>query len=426
MRTRHDRLLDLSERRLALGIEAGIIHRRIEDEALDGGTITIDGERLAYFGSCAYLALNRDDRLKAAAIDATRRYGTSYSSSPTYTALPLYDTLEERLRRMTGGAVVVAQTTTLAHIAALPIMVAPEDLVLVDAQTHDSVHLATQALKGGGVRVESVPHSDMSALDRRLAELAGDFRHIWYLADGVYSMHGDLAPVKEVAALQGRYENLYTYYDDAHGFGWQGETGRGYVLSETPINDRMVVSAGLSKSFASLGAVLVFGDAEMAQRVRMVGGPLTFSGPVPPPDLGAAVESARIHLSPEYPERQARLLADIEWVRSEIVRRNLPVASLATSPIWFVRVGPSKPSVELTRRLMKDGFYLNASIFPAVPIGAGGVRFAQTLHNTREQLSGLLDAIERRLPEFAPSTEVIVDLRDDAEVLVDGTDISRM
>jgi 7-keto-8-aminopelargonate synthetase-like enzyme len=327
---------------------------------------------------------------------------------------------------MTGGAVVVAQTTTLAHIAALPIMVAPEDLVLVDAQTHDSVHLATQALKGGGVRVESVPHSDMSALDRRLAELGGDFRHIWYLADGVYSMHGDLAPVKEVAALQGRYENLYTYYDDAHGFGWQGETGRGYVLSETPINDRMVVSAGLSKSFASLGAVLVFGDAEMAQRVRMVGGPLTFSGPVPPPDLGAAVESARIHLSPEYPERQARLLADIEWVRSEIVRRNLPVASLATSPIWFVRVGPSKPSVELTRRLMKDGFYLNASIFPAVPIGAGGVRFAQTLHNTREQLSGLLDAIERRLPEFAPSTEVIVDLRDDAEVLVDGTDISRM
>jgi 7-keto-8-aminopelargonate synthetase-like enzyme len=131
-------------------------------------------------------------------------------------------------------------------------------------------------------------------------------------------------------------------------------------------------------------------------------------------------------LSPEYPERQARLLADNEWVRSEIVRRNLPVASLATSPIWFVRVGPSKPSVELTRRLMKDGFYLNASIFPAVPIGAGGVRFAQTLHNTREQLSGLLDAIERRLPEFAPSTEVIVDLRDDAEVLVDGTDISRM
>ena len=419
MRSRHDRILDLSERRLALGVEAGIIHRRIEDESLDGGTITIDGDRLAYFGSCAYLALNRDDRLKAAAIDAIRRYGTSYSSSPTYTALPLYDILEERLRRMTGGAVAVTQTTTLAHIASLPIMVAPEDLVLIDAQTHDSVHLATQNLRGSGARVETLPHNDVSALEGRLAELAGDYRHVWYLADGVYSMHGDLAPVAEVAAMQDRYANLYTYYDDAHGFGWQGETGRGYVLSQTPINSRMVVSAGFAKSFGSFGAVLVFGDSAMAQRVRMVGGPLTFSGPIPPPDLGAAAESARIHLSPEFPERQARLLADIDWVRSEFVRRGLPVASLATSPIWFIRVGPSRASVELTRRLMEDGFYLNASIFPAVPVGAGGIRFAQTLHNSREQLGSLLDAIERRLPEFASSEDLIVDLRDDADVLAD-------
>ncbi len=418
MRSRHDRILDLAERRLSLGVELGVIQRRIEDDRLDGALITIDGRKMVNFSSCAYLALNRDDRLKKAAIDATERYGTNYSSSPTYTALPFYDTLEERLRLITGGEVAIAQTTTLAHIAALPIMVSPEDLVLVDAQTHDSVQLATQNLKGAGVRVETVPHNDVSALEQRLTEMAVNFNRVWYLADGVYSMHGDLAPVKQVAALQDRFENLYTYYDDAHGFGWQGENGRGYVLSEVPLNARMVMAAGFAKSFGSMGAVLAFGDPAIARRVRLVGGPLTFSGPIPPPDLGAATESAAFHLSPEYGERQARLLADIDWVRSEFVRRQLPVASLATSPIWFIRVGSPERVAEMILRLMSEGYYLNAAAFPAVALGDGGIRFAQTLHNTREQLTGLLDAIEHHLPQVTSEPDIVVDLRYESEDLV--------
>lgn len=428
MRSRHDRILDLAESRLSLGVETGIIHRRIEDHALDGAIITIDGRQLVNFSSCAYLALNRDDRLKKAAIDAVERYGTNYSSSPTYTALPMYDTLEDQLRQITGGSVVIAQTTTLAHIAALPIMVGPEDLVLIDAQTHDSVHLATQNLRGSGVRVATVPHNDVDALEQRLENSVAEYRHVWYLADGVYSMHGDVAPVKEVAALQERFENLYTYYDDAHGFGWQGESGRGYVLNETPLNERMVVAAGFAKSFGSVGAVLAFGDPAIARRVRLVGGPLTFSGPIPPPDLGAAVESGSIHLSPEYVERQARFLGDIAWVRSEIIERGLPVASLATSPIWFIRVGSPSRVAEMIVRLMTDGFYLNAAAFPAVPLGDGGIRFAQTLHNTREQLTGLMDAIERHLPEVVPEFKaasdptIVLDLRDDVNISVEGPD----
>jgi 7-keto-8-aminopelargonate synthetase-like enzyme len=421
MRSRHDRILDLAESRLKLGVETGIIHRRIEDESLDDATITIDGRQLVNFSSCAYLALNRDERLKRAAIDATVRFGTSYSSSPTYTALPLYDTLEERLRRITGAAVAVVQTTTLAHMAALPIMIAPEDLVFIDAQTHDSVHLATQNLKGLGAHVESVPHNDVRELERRIVTMAHEYRHVWYLADGVYSMFGDLAPVKEVAALQARFENLYTYYDDAHGFGWKGKYGRGHVLSEVPLNERMVVSAGFAKSFGSVGAVLAFGDPEAARRVRLVGGPLTFSGPIPPPDLGAAAESARIHLTPEHAVQQARYLEDIEWVRTELARRGLPIASTAPTPIWFVRVGTPARVAEMVMRLMKEGFYLNAAVFPAVPLGDGGIRFAHTLHNTREQITGLLDAISHHLPEVASDPEIVVDLREAVDVEAKGT-----
>jgi 7-keto-8-aminopelargonate synthetase-like enzyme len=422
MRSRHDRILDLAERRLSLGVERGLIQRRIEDEKLDGAIITLDGAKLVDFSSCAYLGVNRDPRLKAGAIEAVQRFGTSYSSSPTYTALGLYDELEAQLRDMTGAVVAIPQTTTLAHLAALPILVGPEDLALVDAQTHDSVQLAAAALRGNGVTVEVVPHNDMNALRTTLDARAGLYHRVWYLADGIYSMYGDTAPVVAIAGLLGAYENLHLYFDDAHGFGWQGLHGRGHVLNEVPIHPRMVVAAGLSKSFGTLGAVLAFGDPAAARRVRLTGGPLTFSGPVPPAALGAAVESAAIHLSDEHAERQARLIADIAACRSEIVDRQLPVLSLDMTPIWYIRIGGPESVAEMVVRLMKDGYYLNAATYPAVPLGYGGIRFTQTLHNTREQTLGLLDAIAHHLPAVASDLEVVVDLRDESDLLVESPD----
>jgi 7-keto-8-aminopelargonate synthetase-like enzyme len=257
-------------------------------------------------------------------------------------------------------------------------------------------------------------------LAHRLAEVAGHYNKVWYLADGVYSMYGDSAPVEDVAALQAVYANLYVYYDDAHGFGWAGEHGRGHVLSRVPLNDRMVIAAGFAKAFGSLGAVLIFGDEDLARRVRLVGGPLTFSGPIPPPDLGSAVASADIHLSAEHQELQARLSSDIEFMRSELVRLGLPVVSMEATPIWFVRVGSTAQCAEMIRRLMADGFYLSIAAYPAVPIGQGGVRFNQSLHHSREQLTDLLEALARHLPEVGAEPHVVIDLRDEALALIEG------
>jgi 7-keto-8-aminopelargonate synthetase-like enzyme len=414
MRSRHDRLLALAERRITLGIEGGVLHQRLDDLTLDGPTFTLGGRTYLDFSTCSYLALNRDPRLVEGAIDAVRRYGASYSSSPAYTALPLYDTLEELLRQMTGGAVALAQTTSLAHLAALPTLIGPGDLALVDAQTHESVHAATANLRGEGVTIESVPHSDVEFLGQRLAEVAHRFEHVWYLADGIYSMYGDVAPVEAVAALQEIHPNLFTYYDDAHGFGWSGRNGRGFVLSRVPLNERMVIAAGLSKSFAALGGLLVFGDPELARRVRLVGGPLTFSGPIPPADLGAAVASATIHLSDEHERLQSRLTDEIIFTRSEGVRLGIPVVSRDATPIWFVQIGSFENLTEVMRRLLADGFFVNAATYPVVPVGQGGIRFIQTLHHSREQLGELLEALSYHYLEVTEEPHVVIDLRDEA------------
>jgi len=421
MRSRHDRILDLAERKLSLGVELGVIQRRIEDERLDDAVITVDGKPMVNFSTCAYLGLNRDERLRNGAVEALDRYGANYSSAPIYTALPMYETLEQQLSAMTGAAAAAVQTTTLAHLSALPVLIGPEDLALVDAQTHDSVHLATTNLKGNGVTVETVPHIDLEALTRRVEETAGDYNRVWFLTDSIFSMYGDVAPIKEIAALQERFSNLHVYYDDAHGFGWAGEHGGGYVLSQIPWNDRMVIAAGLAKSFGSFGAVLAFGDPDLVRRVQLTGGALTFSGPIPPADLGAATASAEIHLSEEHAERQARLIEFIDWGRREILARQLPVASLATTPIWFVRVGPTDATGEMIQRLMSDGYFLNASAYPAVPIGNAGVRFTQTLHHTPEQFVGLLDAIAFHLEDLGVAADVVVDLRDGATEIIHGS-----
>ena len=113
------------------------------------------------------------------------------------------------------------------------------------------------------------------------------------MADGVYSMFADLAPFDELAALLDRHAQLHLYIDDSHGVGWAGTHGRGPALEALGMHPRLIVAASLNKSFAAAGGAIVFPDPELRRRVRTAGGPMIFSGPIQPPLLGAAIESAR-------------------------------------------------------------------------------------------------------------------------------------
>jgi 7-keto-8-aminopelargonate synthetase-like enzyme len=132
-----------------------------------------------------------------------------------------------------------------------------------------------------------------------------------------------------------------------------------------------------------------------------------------PAALGAAVASADIHLSTEHAERQSRLLQQIDLVRSSLSAARLPVLSLDTSPIWFIRVGGVDRVIELLRRLRSEGYYLNPSTFPMVPIGYAGIRFTHTLDHSDEDILGLLDALVRNVPDFVDDVDITIDLRGD-------------
>lgn len=375
----------------------GLLHCNAEDERLTGRTVQIEGRSRVHFGSCSYLGLELDERLKAGVIDAVGRYGTQFSSSRSYLSSPLYGRLEERLEEILGGATLVTPTTSLGHIAAIPSLVEAEDAVLLDHQVHHSVHVAVQVARREGCRVELVPHGDLAELDARVDALCATHRRVWILADGVYSMFGDLAPVDHLWALAERYENLWLYVDDAHGMSWCGPRGCGSVLSRVPLHERVVVATSLNKSFAAAGGCLVFGDPDLRRRVFTVGGPMIFSGPIQPPMLGAALASAEIHLSPELDTLQAELRERMTYCTRALRERGLPVVSTDHTPIRFIGVGLPRVARNLGRRLFDEGWFVNVSHFPAVPMKQAGIRFTVTRHHRQEDLDGLADALAHHL-----------------------------
>lgn len=406
----HETLLRRFQRDTDYARELGVRGVRFDDVG-DGSTIRVEGRVLANFGNCSYLGLSVDPRLKAAAIEAVERFGPHYSSSIAYSAVDLYDLLIEKLEQVMGApAVIVPPTTTLGHLALLPSLVSGSDVVIVDRHSHSSLQLTTQVLAGRGIPIQPVPHNDMAALVDAIEAAEKQYDKIWYVADGVYSMYGDTAPVETIDALMRRHPSLHVYFDDAHGFSWTGLHGKGVVLSRMPWNERLIVAAGLGKSFGAGGAAIGFGDPQLARRVELVGGPMNFSGPIYPPILGAMVASAEIHLSKEHQALRARMSAQIDRVTALAAGHSLPAVSWARTPVWLVRVGELHDMFEVARHMLDDGYFINVSGFPVVPVGMAGIRFTQTLLNSDEQIVGMIESLQRGLRRVVGETEAVVDL----------------
>jgi 7-keto-8-aminopelargonate synthetase-like enzyme len=262
---------------------------------------------------------------------------------------------------------------------------------------HNSVQAVLPTLAAAGTSCRFVRHNRMDRLDQLVGVLAAKHPRVWYLADGVYSMHGDVAPLDQLRELASRHDRLWMYIDDAHGVSWSGRHGRGTVLGNGGTPPRTVMVASLAKAFSAGGAVVVTPDAETARFIRTCGSTLIFSGPLQPALLGAAIASARVHLSPEIHERQRRLKDRILRFNALADARGLPLGSRDVTPIRFVRTGDSDTTFRMAADLMRDGFYVNTAVFPAVTQGQGGLRIALTVHQTQDDIRDLVDAIARRI-----------------------------
>lgn len=376
----------------------GVIHLTTEDQKLESNSIKIKEKDYVNFGSCSYLSLEFDERIRQGAKKAIDDYGTQFSSSRAYVSPRFYDELESKLSKIFNAPTIVTPTTTLGHIAAIPILVGPNDVVILDHQVHNSVQTAVALVKAKGIKVEMVRHNRMDLLEEKIQNLKGEYDNIWYMADGIYSMYGDAAPLDEIYALMDRYSQFHFYVDDAHGMSCYGKHGRGYVLADREIHQQMVMATSFAKAFATGGGALIFPNEELARQVRSFGGPMITSGPMQPSALGAAIASADLHLSGEIEELQEDLQQNILYTNLMLKKYNLPNLAEDFSPIFFIAVGLPKVGYSLINKLMTDGFFLNIGIFPAVPIKNTGVRFTITRLHTFEQIENMVKSMAKHFP----------------------------
>lgn len=381
------------------GVEQGILHLFTEDERFIGNKISLKGKPVVNFGSCSYLGLEFDPRLKQAAKEAIDKYGTQFSESRAYVSLGLYRELESLMEQIFEAYCVVTPTTTLGHISAIPVLVSDEDAVIIDQQVHNSVQTAVNLLRPRGIQVEILRHNRMDILEERIDALQAKYPKIWYLADGIYSMFGDECPVNVIYGLMAQYLALHFYVDDAHGMGIRGKHGRGSVLEGRVLHPRMVMATSLNKSFASGGGLLLFPTRALAQKVLSCGGPMITSGPMQPGALGAAIAAAKIHLSDEIYTLQAELHDRIRFAALLLKKYRLPVVSEPGAAVFFIGVGLPKLGNKLVRKMLDAGFYVNLGIFPAVPIKQTGVRFTITRLHSFTQIEAMIDTLAKAFNE---------------------------
>jgi 8-amino-7-oxononanoate synthase len=344
------------------------------------------GRRLLSFSCNDYLNLSRHPAIIKAAVEAAERYGTGAGASRLVTGNhPLYEELESRLARLKGTeAACVFGSGYLANIGIIPALAGDGDLVLVDELSHACIHAGA---KLGGATVVRYRHCDLAHAQALLEEHRAKHERALIATDGVFSMDGDIAPLKALSDLGHRYD-AWLLVDDAHGLGVVGH-GRGSAFVNGGADVPLQMGT-LSKAVGAYGGYLCASRAVinlMHTRARS----FIYSTGLPPPVVAAAIAALdlieRDVASITEPLRKARL-----FTRA----LNLPEAESAIVPVI---VGETDATLAASAMLEDEGFLVVPIRPPTVPVGTARLRFAFTAQHPEAEIERLATIVRERVLE---------------------------
>ncbi len=339
-------------------------------------------------GSNNYLGLTNDPRVKEAAIQAIRRYGSGCAGSRFLNGtLDLHVLLEDRLAEFTRQeAAVTFATGFQVNLGAISCLVGKGDSVYLDKQDHACI-IDGARLSFGEVR--KFRHNDPSDLRRQMRQDSGA-KGRFIVVDGVFSMEGDIAPLPEILAAAREF-GAGVMVDDAHGLGVLGPTGRGTAEHFDVEEEVDLIMGTFSKSLASVGGFIA-GNATVIDYIKHRARTMVFSAAPPPASVAAAL--ATLDIIDREPERRARL-----WQNTLFFREGLKSLGLDTgdseTPVVPIVVGEDAVALEMVQRLHEAGVFVNCVISPATPPGRALIRTSLMATHTREQLARGLEAIEK-------------------------------
>ncbi|MDQ3856298.1 MAG: glycine C-acetyltransferase [Chloroflexota bacterium] len=349
---------------------------------------TFDGREVINLSSNNYLGLNTHPKLRQAAIEAVERYGAGSGSVRTIAGtMTLHQQLEERLAEFKHTeAALTLQSGYAANVGAISTLLSDEDVVISDALNHasliDGIRLTKAARK-------IYKHCDMDALEQALRESDG-YKHRIVVTDGVFSMDGDIAPLRDVVELCERYDAV-SYVDDAHASGVLGDRGRG-TTSHFGLDGRVDVQIGtLSKAIGVLGGY-VASTRHMRNLLIHRARPFLFSTSHPPAVAAACI--AALEVLETEPELMDRLWENACFFKAGLERLGFDTGASET-PITPVIIGELDRTMQFSDRLFQQGVFAQGIGYPTVARDKGRVRTIVTASHTQAQLQRALDVFEQ-------------------------------
>src|SRR5215831_20343155 len=346
--------------------------------------VSIGGRRMIMLGSNNYLGLTNDPRVKEAAIEAVRKYGSGCAGSRFLNGtLDLHVRLEERLAEfMRQAAAITFSTGFQVNLGVISCLVGKGDTVYLDKQDHACI-IDGARLSFGNVR--KFKHNDMSDLRRQMAIGEGSKGRL-VVVDGVYSMEGDIVPLPDVVSIARDFDAA-VMVDDAHGIGVLGANGRGTAEHFRLEDEVDLVMGTFSKSMASVGGFIA-GDSKVIDYIRHTARTMVFSAAAPPAAVAAAL--ATVEIMEREPERRERL-----WENTRFFSEGLRTLGLDTgesqTPIVTIVAGEDVTALRMGRRLQDEGIFVNCVLTPGTLPGRALIRTSLMATHTRAQLTRALE-----------------------------------
>jgi 8-amino-7-oxononanoate synthase len=353
-----------------------------------GTEVTIAGRRLIMAGSNNYLGLTKHPKVIAAAEDALHRFGTSNNGSRFLNGtLELHVELEERLAKFMGKeAALVYSTGYLTNLGSISALIDKGDVVILDKDAHACI---VDGARLGFGDVKRFRHNDMRDLERVLASVPAKAGKL-VVVDGLYSMEGDIAPLADIVRLCKEF-HARLLVDDAHGIGVLGSRGAGACDAQGVEDQVDLVMGTFSKSFASLGGFIA-GPRAVLDYLRHHARAMIFSASVTPASVAAALASLDIIES--EPALRDRLRAIAHKMRSGFKAQGLEVGCGEGTPIIPIFIGDRLKTMQVWRKVLDRGVFVNAIVVPAVQPGRDLLRTSYMATHQDEQLDTILRVVD--------------------------------
>jgi 8-amino-7-oxononanoate synthase len=363
-------------------------------ESTVGSSVVTHGKRRVMIGSNNYLGFTHHPRVQAAAKAAIDQFGTGCTGSRFLNGnLILHEELETQLARFLGKeACLVFSTGFLSNQGALSTLVGRNDVIYSDRENHASIIEGTMVSLGDTIKFR---HNNMADLERVLINTREKYDGAMIVADGVFSMSGEIFNLQKASELAKKYD-CKLYIDDAHALGVMGEQGQGTGHHFNRVNDIDLVVGTFSKSFASIGGY-VAGSEEVIHYVKHKCRPFIFSAAMPPAAVATVLECLK--LVQEEPQHLKNLWKNANKMKRELVRLGYNTLNTQT-PIIPLLIGDDLKAFAFTQKLYEAGVFATPVVRPAVPEGCALIRTSYMASHTDKDLDYVLEVLDKLGHEF--------------------------